>query len=615
MERFTISNTPEDGSAKKINNKPEISSKGFDGDEGKKNKYEVAPEDDIRKRAGKVLEEYDKDFDRNNRENKYEVVPRDDVRKRAEEILEKYSDGNKGDDAWAMTIKGEKIAIENKNEKKLSSEEVEAVVEKYLSGKERTSVKEIKDFGDFVKEKIDKPITRRNALKLIIGGAAAALFINKDYLLDNINVWWSEFQEQEENGYEIEYSKEMTALYKELEKFPEKEIDYEKVNKNLNGIGIEFKHAKFIKNSEKKEVDKMIDSIIANDNDIILFGEYHGVDSNAINAVKVLEKLKEKSGKKITKIAFEFLDFNDPKSVELIEKFNNKQISAEDFHSKSYFQGNMKPLLEFAQKNNISIEGLEDQKNINSELSLMEKAAQRAVNMSLKSGSLAKEKNNDNILVIFSGVAHSSKSGYGEKKGHEYLSPLQRIEYTTQTTAEQAVEKNLTFKEYLEEFGFKPAVIKLEDINHQAQVNNNLFGYTYNFLKEEDAQKISEQWKKEWQNYKIDRKNPFSINSNDEKNSYLVVNPSEIPNTPPALNAFEEIKKNFYHLHKMIRKVNYVNYIPDKYEMNLLAQTGADISAKLAEIKLESGKIKKLYLPEQLKKIKNIYAKNDNKNK
>ncbi len=471
---------------------------------------------------------------------------------------------------------------------------------KELSLKYANSEEETDKFADFVSAKFKKSISRRDFLK-IAAGTAVGLTVGYKYFEKEIDNLWMEFQEQRENDYEIEYSEEMTKLYEELEKFPEKEVDYEKVNKNLNGISVEFEHAKFIKNSDKKEVDEMIDSIIANNNDVILFGEYHGVDSNAVNAAQVLEKLMKK-GKKIAKIGLEFLDFKNPESVELTEKFNNKQISSEEFYYKGYFLSDIKPLFEFAQKNNIPIEGLENEKSIDSNLSLMERVAQRATNMSLKVGSMAQEKDNSDVIVIFSGMAHSSKSGYGEKKGKNYLPPLQTVEYTTQGTVEQAVEKNYTFKEYLEKLGFKPTVIKLEDINHQAQVNNDLFGYTYNFLKEEDVQKFSERWKKEWQNYKIDRKNPFSIDSNDEKNSYLLVNPAEVPNTPPALNVFEEIKKNFYPLHKMIHKIDYVSYESYKYKMSLLSQTKAGILAKLAEINSESGKIKKLYLPEQIKK-------------
>ncbi|MBU4338747.1 ChaN family lipoprotein [Patescibacteria group bacterium] len=481
------------------------------------------------------------------------------------------------------------------------AEDIRQLSSKYLSGEKR-----IKDFGDFLAVKTDpkNKYSRRNFLK--IAGAAIGVatgIMTYKYLKENFDALWAEFQETTENNYETVYSKEMTNLYKELEKFPEEKIDYEKVNKNLNGINIEFKHAEFIKNSDKKEVDEMIDSMIASKNDIILFGEYHGVDSNAVDAVQVLEKLMKKTDKKISKIGLEFLDFKDPVSVDLIEKFNNKQISSEDFYSQGYFQSDIRPLLEFAQKNNIPVEGLENKNNLSDDLSLEEKAAKRAVDMNLKAGSMAQEKDSNDILIIFSGVAHSSKSGYGEKKGRNYLPPVQTVEYTTQGTADEAVEKNYLFKESLEKQKFKPAVIKLENMNHQARANNNLFGYTYNFLKDEDAQKFSEQWKQEWQNYKIDRKKPFSINSNDEKNSFLLVNPSEIPNTPPALNVFEEIRKKFNPLYKMIRKKDYVSYSPppNKYEMSLLAQTGASLSAKLADINLKSGNPEKMYLPEQIK--------------
>ena len=455
-------------------------------------------------------------------------------------------------------------------------------------------------FVKFVEDKFKKPITRRNFMKL--AGAALAASISYAYLKDNFENLWKEFEEIIENNYEVVYSKEMTALYEELKNRPEDDVDNEKVDENLKGISNEFEHAEFIKNSSKEDLDEMIDKIITNDRDVILFGEYHGVDSNAVNAVQILEKLMKKDHKKISKIGLEFLDFNDPKSIRLTEMFNNKQISSEDFYYKGgRFLSDIRPLLEFAQKNNILIEGLEKEISPSEIFDPQERAVARAVDMSIRAGSMAKEKSDDDILVVFSGAAHSSKSCYEEKKGFNHLSTLQVVEYTTQETAEQAVKKNYTFKEYLEKLGFRPTVIKLEDMNHQARVNNNLFGYTYNFLEEEEMQKYSTQWKKDWKNYTADRKEPFSTNLNDEKNSYIVVNPSEIPEIPPALNVFEEIRKKFPLLHKMICKSNYVDYSPHKYEMSLLAQTGSPILAKMATINLKSGKPNKIFLPEQLK--------------
>jgi hypothetical protein len=464
---------------------------------------------------------------------------------------------------------------------------------KDLAGGFSADKEEIGGFSDFISNKFKKmSVSRRRFLK-IAAGAVVGLTIGYKYFKENIDNLWAEYQREKLSGYEIDYSEEMTQLYEEVKNFPERERKPEDINKNLKAVEGELKYIEFIKNSEKKNIGNLVDNLIGADSDVILFGEWHGPESNAKNAVKILGEFKNKSQKKIIKIALEFLDFKDKKSVEYTEKFNKKEVSPEEFYLKGYFRSDIRPLLEFAQKNNILIEGLEDKENFG-----YFKGLERFTGMSHRVGKLTKEKNENEIVIVFAGAGHTTKKTWRFPEIANHLATMRPVLYISEEAAEIAGEKDYTFKEYLEKLGLRPAVVNLKDLSHSSMTVDNIFGYTYNFLGEEEAIQASNRFEEKWNNYKVGRKEPFWMKESED--IHLFVNPSEIPNTPPALNMFETIRKNHPILYKIIKK-DYVDYQPFKYDQVLAFRSENYKSAKIADLDLKTGKVKKLYLPEQEK--------------
>ncbi len=500
--------------------------------------------------------------------------------------------------------------IQSKSESQISKEEINYLVENYLDDKEKANKN---DFGEFVQKKIDevvnKPISRRNFLKIAVG-ATAGLAVGYQYLKENIDSLWEEYQKEILRGYEIEYSKDMTELYEKVSSLPSKNAKTEDVNKNIDEIEKSFEFAKFIKNSEKQSIDALADDLVKKNVDVILFGETHGPESNAKNAVEVLEKLKNKSSKKITKLCLEVLDYKDSKSIELTEKFNQKNISAENFQKSLNLLENILPLLQFAQENNIRIEGLEDKEKTDptkAQINEIEKnALDRFIVMTHKLGEVSKNKKEDEIIIAYSGSFHADMKQWDlTHVPNNYLSVMQPIDWNFKkfVESEDGAGKDYTFKEYLEKNGFKTIALHLKDMNSIPVGTDNTAGYTYNWLNNEDAEKIGKKWKEDWKNYETKQQLPFSVKLDDKENIYYIVNPGKISKSPPAINVFEAIRKNHPALHKIIKNKRYVDYQHERfgYDMTLAFYAKDSIYAKMSEIDLKSGKIKKIFLPEQEK--------------
>jgi len=324
------------------------------------------------------------------------------------------------------------------------------------------------------------------------------------------------------------------------------------------------------------------------------------------------EKFKTKSSKKIAKICLEGLDYKDPKHIELIKRFNQKQISADFFIKELDPQNTLgySSLLKFAEENNISIEGLEDAEKImlmrrEGKEDLNKIDLERSMIMTHRLGEIVKNKKNDEIIIAHSGSSHTNMGSW-DLTGYlkNYLNIIQPSGwYIKQNAGKFAMEGDYTFKEYLEKIGFKTASIHLKDIGVISEQNSHVSGYSYNWLNGNDAEKLGEKWKKEWESYKIDHKSPFSINWKDDgENSYFVIETGKIPEISPVLNFFETIKNNHPSFHEVIKNkkcVDYQPYLGHEYDMALVSQTFDSVSAKMGEVNLESGKIKKMYLPEQ----------------
>jgi hypothetical protein len=546
MERF-IQDVPKENPIEIINNDPEIDSGEIDG--GEESKYNDEIPKSIRERAEEILEKYDKD-----------------------------------------------------KERKATQEDIDMLAKEQASSKEEADA-----FNCFLENKFgidDKKkeykISRRNLLK-ISGVVACGVvgIIKYGYLKENFNKLWTEFMEQRENDYEIEYSKEMTALYKKTKNLPEKDLDSEAISENLKNIDKNFELAELIKNSAKENIEILPELLKKENNDVVIFSEYHGAKSNAKNTVEILEKFKEKSDKKVSKIGLEGLDYTDMESAELVNKFNNGQISANDLYFKSYFRTDVRLLLEFAQKNNIPIEGIEDEEKFGHTFDNT-RGMRRYTRLSHKVGSMAKEKKGDEVIIIFTGADHATINNWGTDSVQNRLSQIKSTVSRSEKDIISSDENDYTFKEYLNKIGLKSAVINLKDLGYLSQINDHIMGQTNIWLLKEDSEKRSKEWKEKWNNYKSDQNEPYLIIPRNEKESYEFINPEKIPEAPPALNVFETIKNNYPDVAKMIRN-KYIDYQPIEYNMFLVSQTGDGIAAKMADMDLDKGKIKKLYSPEQLK--------------
>ncbi len=473
--------------------------------------------------------------------------------------------------------------------------------------------KEIEGFVEFIDNKFKK-MSRRDFLKAAIGGIGAAASVSYcyKYFKENADKLWTEYQqlekkkEQIEPEYKIVYSKEMTELYEKVENLPNKEIKYKSLDEALKDVSELFKHAEFIKNSKKNNLEWLVNELNRRDLDAILFGEYHGPKSNAVNLVKILESLQLKSNKKIAKIALEYVDFVDQRDVDLTEKFNKKEISIDDFyhassHFKTDFRTDIRPILEFAWKNNIPITGLEDKRNFSGE----ETGLKRFRNMSQRVGDLLKDKKGEEIIVTFSGLSHTTRKNLSEKAIHEEERAIRGEKYDT------SKEKDYTFKEHLEKIGFSAVAINLEDWKFIHTKDNWNLGTNYYLLKKGDDEIFYNYCQKRWNNYKTTEKETFSIEN--EEGIYTVVTPCKVPETSPNLNVLKAIKKTPI-LKNLVDKKDvfflpfykdpenpYLTKIFSPRYLKTHATKFIDIAVKIADIDFETGKVRKLYLPEQAK--------------
>lgn len=389
-------------------------------------------------------------------------------------------------------------------------------------------------------------------------------------------------------------SKKITEIYEKVKDSPDKESKYENLTGKIEEAGKFLKYAELIKNGEKENLNKLSSDLDQKGVDTILFGEYHGPESNAINAVKILEKLQEKNNKKISKIGLEFLKFNDPKDIELTEKFNNKEISAEDFYSKGYFRSDIRPLLEFAQKNNIPIAGLEDEKNFGNPTDM-----KRFTEISHKVGEMSKDKKNNEIVAVFIGQRHTTESNFGLDNP---------IFSDYKENRKDAIAKDYTIKEYLEKLGFNPAAINLDEWSEFAKASDEYFGNSYNKLEEKNKDVFGEYAIKNWNKYKLDQKETFVINHGEGSNTYSVVNFSETPANPPSLTVFKSIKEKYPQLEEIIHKKN----VFTTYGYGQLTLEYNNDKIKIAHLDPDAGNIKEIFLPQEdynkssIEKMKNI---------
>lgn len=475
----------------------------------------------------------------------------------------------------------EKRDVEFKNDGSLSVNDIKDLSSKYSGDKEETD-----RFADFIMKKFKKSITRRDFLKTA-AGAAVGLTIGYAYFKENIDKLWLEFQEERENGYEIEYSEQLTELYEEVKNSPDKEIRHETLGKTLKDVNVLFENAEFIKNSDKKNLEYLANELDEKQLDVLLFGENHGPESNAKNAVAILEKLKKK---KISKICLEFLDRKDREKAALTELFNNKKISADEFFKNGNYPSDIRPLLDFAQKNNIPVSGIEDYENYGDEAGF-----ERFLSMSNIVEEEAKNKKENETIAVFTGKFHTDQKNLGET--FEYLmneKPFFKESY------DSGQQRNYTMKECLEESGLKPAVINLEDWKYTSSTDNLYVKEKYGRLQnDEEAEIFKNYCQKKWSSYMIGGENVFSVANKNAENTYTIVTPSEVPDISPALNLSGEIRKKYQKLQDILDKEAILSEFGSQEAKIHKSFSGKDI--KIAELHEKTGKIKKLFLPEQSK--------------
>ena len=383
-----------------------------------------------------------------------------------------------------------------------------------------------------------------------------------------------------EEGQES-FSKKLTGLYEEVKDLPDKNIKYENLEESLEEANKFFNYAELIQNGEKKDLNNLADNLKDKETDVILFGEYHGPKSNAVNTVEVLKKLQDRNCK-IANIAFEFLSYNDPKAVELTEQFNNKEISVENFYYSGhlYARSDIKPILEFAQNNNIPITGIES-----SEHSFSYNNLSRFTDISHRVGKIAEHKKEGEITAVFVGARHTTESNFNldDPITSKYRENREKID-----------EKDYTIKEYLEELDFKPAVINLDEWKEFAKVSDEYFRESYNKLEGKNASLFGNYCVENWKKYKLDQKNIFVVDHGKGKNVYSVVSPSEIAEVPPSLNVLKGIEDNYSTLKKIMHKQG----VFISYENNKISLEYNGEKMDVAQIDSETGQIKKIFLPE-----------------
>ena len=390
-------------------------------------------------------------------------------------------------------------------------------------------------------------------------------------------------------GAQETFSEKLADIYEEVKDLPDRDMQYENLDENIEEADKFFDCAEFIQNGEKESIDDIVDDLKENEIDTLLFGEWHGPDSNVDSTLEVLEKMQD-DNHKIVKIALESLSYTDSKSVELVEQFNNREISADDLRSCLYTRSDIRPILEFAQDNGIPITGIETGNSPSpGDLS-------RFTEMSHRVAEIVEDKEDGEIVAVFAGLRHTTEAGFS-------LDDIDVSEY--KEGRGEMDEKDYTMKEHLEELGFKPAAINLYDWERFAEKSDEYFYGSYEKLERENARSFGDHCLENWENYKLDQEDVFAIDHGEEKNVYSIISPGEIAEAPPSLNALKSIEDNYPAIEEIIHKQNvYLEYYNDKISVGY-----SDKLTEIVQMDPESGQIKEIFLPEDPEKDKNASDK------
>ncbi|MFZ2969919.1 MAG: hypothetical protein WA063_02110, partial [Minisyncoccia bacterium] len=387
----------------------------------------------------------------------------------------------------------------------------------------------------------------------------------------------SENDHKFENAEKEVVSKEMNDLYDKVENLPDNKVKYDKLDDVKEETDLYLDYAESIHNGEKESVNQMVDDLVKSSPRVITFGEWHGPESNAINTVEILEKFKEKGGEEIGSIVFEFLSYTDPEAVKLTEQFNNKEISVKEFYNSGhlYARSDIRPILEFAQQNDIPIAGLEKEK-----VDFAPDDFNRFTEISHRVGEIANE-NKNKVEVVFVGVRHLDEETFELPDAH--------IGY--REAKADANEKDYIINKYLEEdLGLKTAEVKFHVPEIFAIATDEFSREKYINLGEEDKKEFAEHVEVGWKNYESEQEETVVVKH--KEGVYSVVSPGKIADVPTYVNALESIRENYPQLEETMHKLGvFVSYGYDKITLQYNNE-----NLVVAEIDHETGKLKEILL-------------------
>lgn len=364
--------------------------------------------------------------------------------------------------------------------------------------------KEQEYWGKYVSE---KGFTKRNFLKLI-GAAVATLGVAAV-----VKELFGEKGEEKEEEVTVEKKKE-----------PEKEFDIEKAS-SIELVKRLSEYPKAIKESEKQTPKEFANDLAKKEFDSLIVG---GVEprASAEKAVEILEELI-KNGKKISVIGFEGLSYTDDEHLTAIKRFR----SGEPFGGRiySYVRGK-EDLVKLAETHSIEIVGLEKGKGKEDYRGRRE--LDRFKDISERVGEIM-EKKKDGIAVISIRQEHATTDGWENKN---LLAELNSEKFSSFPAKEEALENNLTIKEYLKKKGLKAIVIQVEPWKYLTDSVDSALDYRYDRLPPEDRKTFVNVARAEWKNYILeekDSKDPFVAEHPTGEDTFVMVIPYDVPDLPP----------------------------------------------------------------------------------
>lgn len=455
--------------------------------------------------------------------------------------------------------------------------------------------KEVKDFGDILADKLNS-MNRRRFLK--VAGTAIGLGLTYEYFKNDIDKLWEEYHEKIASGsIEIEYSKELTKLYEEVHKMPEKK----KENTDLQvGKGLAeklFEYPQKIKNSEKQSLDEFAKDLSQKEFDNLIIGEWHGPGPTNEKAVYILEGLV-KNNKKISAICFEGLTYTNPADIEATDKFNRGGISPQEMTKHARLT--QKPLLEFARNHSIEIIGLE--KDTEENAVIRSDWFGRFKEISQRIGEINREKKKEGkegIVVTYIGQQHTTIDGWSYLDVIDKLYKKGKTDEQTQPAEKIALENSYTIKEYLEKSKFKPVVLQIDDWEKLTYLYDGLLARWFEDLPEKDKNSFYEFCKNNRQNYGLgpDAEGIYPYPNGKENTFSDIINiPPKFPEKPPVLNGYKYAYDNPY-LAEILQELDGIGNV--EISQNLILKVKG---LPIVEVDKNTGNVTKMYLPEQARK-------------